>query len=580
MLYTNLTKKALKISFQAHKNQLDKSGIPYVYHPFHLAEQMDDEYSVCVALLHDVVEDTEMTIDDLTEQGFPREVTEALLLMTHDDSVPYMDYIKKIKTNSLATKVKLADLEHNSDLTRLDEINDAALERADKYRQAMFLLRSVERVERKTKVVPALETSCCHVKVPLDYRYCSSCGKKIVDAAETEMEYDSDGPTLLFCHRCSRGIFFKDHFCGYCGAKSRFWKEEDAELQNRIRGSLTGGAAGDALGYAVEFMGENELFGKYGKGGIRAYSLDSVSKKALISDDTQMTLFAAEAIIKWLSARANGGADDSLRSYALQSHLDWLDTQESTFERAGKQFLPHGLMAERRMFACRAPGITCLSALHKRRNQKQTADSFIADKINNSKGCGGVMRVAPVGMLKYGEIRQIDNEGAEFAAITHSHSLGYMPAALLTHIIHSILYSDAGNTLQDIVEDALDAVAGLFRDDAHIGELVEIIRLAIELSENDARDLDNIHRLGEGWVAEEALAIAIYCCLRYPYDFSQCIITAVNHKGDSDSTGAIAGNIIGAYLGYDEIEEKWKEDLELSDVILGVADHLYSELIS
>ena len=553
MLYTNLTKKALKISFQAHKNQLDKSGIPYVYHPFHLAEQMDDEYSVCVALLHDVVEDTEMTIDDLTEQGFPREVTEALLLMTHDDSVPYMDYIKKIKTNSLATKVKLADLEHNSDLTRLDEINDAALERADKYRQAMFLLRSVERVERKTKVVPALETSCCHVKVPLDYRYCSSCGKKIVDAAETEMEYDSDGPTLLFCHRCSRGIFFKDHFCGYCGAKSRFWKEEDAELQNRIRGSLTGGAAGDALGYAVEFMGENELFGKYGKGGIRAYSLDSVSKKALISDDTQMTLFAAEAIIKWLSAQANGGADDSLRSYALQSHLDWLDTQESTFERAGKQFLPHGLMAERRMFACRAPGITCLSALHKRRNQKQTADSFIADKINNSKGCGGVMRVAPVGMLKYGEILQIDNEGAEFAAITHSHSLGYMPAAL---------------------------VAGLFRDDAHIGELVEIIRLAIELSDNDARDLDNIHRLGEGWVAEEALAIAIYCCLRYPYDFSQCIITAVNHKGDSDSTGAIAGNIIGAYLGYDEIEEKWKEDLELSDVILGVADHLYSELIS
>ena len=580
MLYTNLTKKALKISFQAHKNQLDKSGIPYVYHPFHLAEQMDDEYSVCVALLHDVVEDTEMTIDDLTEQGFPREVTEALLLMTHDDSVPYMDYIKKIKTNSLATKVKLADLEHNSDLTRLDEINDAALERADKYRQAMFLLRSVERVERKIKVVPALETSCCHVKVPLDYRYCSSCGKKIVDAAETEMEYDSDGPTLLFCHRCSRGIFFKDHFCGYCGAKSRFWKEEDAELQNRIRGSLTGGAAGDALGYAVEFMGENELFGKYGKGGIRAYSLDSVSKKALISDDTQMTLFAAEAIIKWLSAQANGGADDSLRSYALQSHLDWLDTQQSTFERTGKQFFPHGLMAERRMFACRAPGITCLSALHKRRNQKQTADSFIADKINNSKGCGGVMRVAPVGMLKYGEIRQIDNEGAEFAAITHSHSLGYMPAALLTHIIHSILYSDAGNTLQDIVEDALDAVAGLFRDDAHIGELVEIIRLAIELSDNDARDLDNIHRLGEGWVAEEALAIAIYCCLRYSYDFSQCIITAVNHKGDSDSTGAIAGNIIGAYLGYDEIEEKWKEDLELSDVILGVADHLYSELIS
>ena len=144
MIYTPLTKKALKISFKAHKDQMDKSGMPYIYHPFHLAEQMNDEYSTCVALLHDVVEDTDITLDELTSEGFPAEIIDALALMTHDDKVPYMDYVRKIKTNPIATKVKQADLEHNSDLTRLDNVDDAALERKNKYRQALFILLSGE----------------------------------------------------------------------------------------------------------------------------------------------------------------------------------------------------------------------------------------------------------------------------------------------------------------------------------------------------------------------------------------------------------------------------------------------------
>ena len=144
MIYTPLTKKALKISFKAHKDQVDKSGLPYVYHPFHLAEQMNDENSTCVALLHDVVEDTDISLDDLASDGFPAEVIEALTLMTHNDNVPYMDYVRKIKTNPIATKVKQADLEHNSDLTRLDNVDDAALERKNNYRQALFILLSGE----------------------------------------------------------------------------------------------------------------------------------------------------------------------------------------------------------------------------------------------------------------------------------------------------------------------------------------------------------------------------------------------------------------------------------------------------
>ena len=140
MIYTALTKKALRISFEAHKNQTDKSGMPYVYHPFHLAEQMKDEYSTCVALLHDVVEDSGFTWNDLVEAGFPDEVTEAIGFLTHDKSVPYMDYVAAIKNNPIAREVKIADLRHNSDLSRLDTIDDKALERVEKYKKAIRLL--------------------------------------------------------------------------------------------------------------------------------------------------------------------------------------------------------------------------------------------------------------------------------------------------------------------------------------------------------------------------------------------------------------------------------------------------------
>lgn len=140
MVYTDLTKKALKLSFEAHKNQVDKSGMPYVYHPFHLAEQMETEDAVIVALLHDVVEDTDYTFDDIKELGFSKCVIEALELMTHDKSVPYMDYVAKIKNNPIAKAVKIADLKHNSDLSRLDVVDDKARKRVEKYAAAIKLL--------------------------------------------------------------------------------------------------------------------------------------------------------------------------------------------------------------------------------------------------------------------------------------------------------------------------------------------------------------------------------------------------------------------------------------------------------
>ena len=140
MLYTEMTKKAMKLCYKGHKDQFDKSGIPYVFHPIHLAEQMTDEDTTIVALLHDLVEDTEFTLEDLRKEGFSETVVEAVALMTHAEGVPYMEYVAKIKENPVARAVKLADLTHNSDITRLDTVDEKALARRKQYAEAIQLL--------------------------------------------------------------------------------------------------------------------------------------------------------------------------------------------------------------------------------------------------------------------------------------------------------------------------------------------------------------------------------------------------------------------------------------------------------
>lgn len=142
MIYTPLTKKALDICYRAHAGQRDRSGAPYAFHPFHVAEQMDTEDEVCAALLHDVVEDSDISLDDLRAEGFPERIVHAVDLLTHDESVPYLDYVRGIRGNALAEKVKLADLDHNNDFTRLDMVTDAdRRRRAEKYEPAYRILR-------------------------------------------------------------------------------------------------------------------------------------------------------------------------------------------------------------------------------------------------------------------------------------------------------------------------------------------------------------------------------------------------------------------------------------------------------
>ncbi len=348
--------------------------------------------------------------------------------------------------------------------------------------------------------------------------------------------------------------------------------KETEEKLDQIRGSMIGGAIGDALGYAVEFSSEEEIFETYGPDGITEYEL--TDGKALISDDTQMSLFTANGILVGETRLCLRGIGGIPRAYVSAAYQDWLKTQTSDFKPANKG--GHSwLLDVPELYARRAPGNTCLTALEMR-SQMRYPDDFIQSPVNHSKGCGGVMRIAPLA-LKYKYFksqRDLDMEAAQLAAITHSHSLGYMPAAVICHIISGILWAYPEKSLKELVFEARDTAERLFEGDPNLPALTDIINKAVRLSENDADDLDNIHALGEGWVAEETMAIAIYCALKYQGDFSKAIIAAVNHSGDSDSTGAVTGNILGAMVGYEAIDGKWKENLELRDVILEVADDL------
>lgn len=149
MIYTVMTKKAIKLMYEIHKEQVDKAGMPYVLHPLHVAEEMKDETSTIVALLHDVVEDSNITFDKLSELGFSTNVIESLKLLTHNENDDYFDYIKKIATNPISTSVKLADLKHNSDLTRIDKITDNDMSRTKKYKKCIKFLEDVQSMKNE-----------------------------------------------------------------------------------------------------------------------------------------------------------------------------------------------------------------------------------------------------------------------------------------------------------------------------------------------------------------------------------------------------------------------------------------------
>ncbi len=330
-----------------------------------------------------------------------------------------------------------------------------------------------------------------------------------------------------------------------------------------FRGCLLGGAIGDALGWPVEFKTHQEIVQAYGEYGISDLIVGT-SGKAEITDDTQMTLFTAEGLLR---AQTRGEARGICHppSIVYNAYLRWLHTQGDP-KLPGREFIYDGwLIGVNQLHARRAPGNSCLSAL---RSGKQ---GTIQEPINDSKGCGGVMRVAPVGLV-HGRDKAFE-VAAECAALTHGHPSGYLSAGVLAHIIALLI---EGTELATAIEGAMEVLTALPNHE----ECLQALELAVELAKSDQPPLAAISELGEGWVGEEALAISVYCALKYQSDFRQALIVSINHDGDSDSTGAITGNILGAYLGISHIPQEWVEKVELADVITQIADDLltrYSE---
>lgn len=362
----------------------------------------------------------------------------------------------------------------------------------------------------------------------------------------------------------------------------------DKNLQDKMRGSLIGGAVGDALGYPVEFISSYEdIQGRYGENGITRLDAShwwikdkdnriDLGNMAWISDDTQMTLFTACGI---LNAKAQGKAP----KYGIcDAYIEWLYTQigwrSIRYSDCWINSIPE-------LNKRRAPGHTCIDALN----------AIIGGKEpdNDSKGCGGVMRTAPVALYGVGwreivegeapqrhitDIEDVDKLAADAAEITHKHPLGWLPSALEAHIIYRLI-ENGSPTVDDFksyIAEGYEFLEKLYPEHKeHILYLRQLIDRALNLVDSPASDVENIGAIGEGWTGDEALAIAIYCTTKYFDDFEKAMIASVNHKGDSDSTGAVTGNILGSVVGYNSIPQHFKDDLELHHVILHIADDLW-----
>ena len=329
------------------------------------------------------------------------------------------------------------------------------------------------------------------------------------------------------------------------------------KLLNRFKGCILGGAVGDALGYPIEFMSEEEIFSIYGKGGITVYNLNN--GVAEISDDTQMTLFSIDGLIL-----SDNDEVESIR----KCYIDWANTQIGDINIGIEGY--SNLLNIKELFSSREPGRTCLMLIW------NGANGTLETQINKSKGCGGIMRTAPIGLyFKNKSLKETALLAAKASALTHSHELGYLSSAMFAVIIACIV--NYNMNIEEAVIKSIEVVEECFVDKEYLYELIKIVEKALKFSKEDIEDLEAIYILGEGWVAEETLAIAIYCSLKYSNNFEKGIIASVNHKGDSDSTGAVTGNILGAYLGIDGINKKFLDKLELVDFIEDISEKLYNK---
>jgi ADP-ribosylglycohydrolase len=329
------------------------------------------------------------------------------------------------------------------------------------------------------------------------------------------------------------------------------------ELKDRVVGCFLGGAIGDALGYQCEFehnLKEREY---------TTYKDDY----GIFSDDTQMTLFTANALL-WEKTRiVLKEMPPTTIACIHRAYRDWYFTQNNVQpDQQNVSWIDKLAFIRRR----RNPGFTCLNALT---NINAKEYGTIKDPVNQSKGCGGAMRVTPIGLYA-NSLKEAVELSAKSAAITHGHPLGIIPAAFVGGLIYEIAHDNTHNFNEQLHLSFVftKQFATQYFYHQYQDTFMAIMRKAFELSQNNARDLDNIKQLGSGWTAEEAVAIAIYSCIRHADNFEDAVVASINHDGDSDSTGSIAGGIMGALLGIKAIPQYYVNNIEHSDFLLDFAN--------
>jgi ADP-ribosyl-[dinitrogen reductase] hydrolase len=345
-------------------------------------------------------------------------------------------------------------------------------------------------------------------------------------------------------------------------------KQEAPDRRSRIVGAMLGGAVGDALGLSVALLDIAAIRERYGQAGIFRMA-SAYGRRGAITDHTRMALFTAEGLI--LSRVRQEYAREGLAATALyHAYLRWLVTQDHHGQ--GELVRQHGscavvdgvLTGYRELFARRSPCRSCLSAL--RSGKMGTMDR----PVNDSRGCGGVTRVAPVGLLCV-DARKAFELGCASAAITHGHPGGYLAAGFLAALLARLV---SGRSLRRAIADA----TGILTATSGHGACLQSVEKAVEWSRRQQSVTPEVlAALGDGRMAEEALAIGLFAALAADRDFRQGVLAAVNHSGNSGATAAIAGTILGAGCGVEEIPDEWLAELELKGLIEETAMDLFDQ---
>ncbi|QNE16659.1 ADP-ribosylglycohydrolase family protein [Kribbella qitaiheensis] len=347
-------------------------------------------------------------------------------------------------------------------------------------------------------------------------------------------------------------------------------RESDEAYRSRARGCLLGGAIGDALGGPIEFDDGRTIVAKH-PGGLREFVAGGANwPPGTVTDDTQMTLFTVEGLIR-AGVRTDRGIGFTV-AVVQHAYDRWLDTQllsAPSGERDG------WLQAEQWLYVRRAPGNTCLSALSQARNGEDRIRQFGEQAVNDSKGCGGVMRAAPFGLLPatWFDVEWAFDAAAQAAGYTHGHPTGKLASGALAAIVHQLCQGADLNAALDTTE------ALLARYPDHEETSIALARARQTAASDLGRGPVTVEQLGGGWIAEEALSIGVYAALAYPEpeQFLDALALAVTHSGDSDSTGAICGNLLGALHGETALPAELVYAVEGRGTILELADDLVLE---